>query len=356
MVKWHQEGASLKVMQVTAEEVDQMPAHRSIGEAVLVCQQGSAVPAMAGREYQAVAVAVLLFQQAWHIACQHRGGGCNGKSLRIEFENQKNMKELEKTIGEIVSADYRTARVFEKHKIDFCCKGNRTLREVCEIRKVDQNVLLKELECAREGTPSHSTDFDSWPIVAVASYVERVHHKYVEDNVPLIKQYLSKLCQVHGARHPELFRINEEFHLSSGELATHMKKEELMLFPYIRKIASTQTKNSKLDAHPLFETIANPITAMMEEHAVEGGRFEKISQLTNGYVPPADACNTYRVTYAMLEEFEQDLHLHIHLENNILFPKAIALEQQLQEQALTDSNANAPHSIANGSSTANQKN
>ena len=108
----------------------------------------------------------------------------------------------------------------------------------------------------------------------------------------------------------------------------HMKKEELILFPFIRKMAKAKQENTKLDT-PNFGTVQNPIEMMMEEHTTEGDRFRKIETLSNNYTPPEDACNTYRVTFALLNEFEQDLHMHIHLENNILFPRAIELEKQL---------------------------
>ncbi|HNP95755.1 MAG TPA: iron-sulfur cluster repair di-iron protein [Cyclobacteriaceae bacterium] len=236
---------------------------------------------------------------------------------------------LEKTIGEIVAEDYRTSRVFEKHNIDFCCKGNRSINEACELKDVDRNVLIDELAAVRQGKPSKATDFNNWPLDELADHIERVHHKYVEENLPILNQYLNKLCNVHGARHPELFEIYDEFKLSSGELATHMKKEEFILFPHIRKMVNARLVNVSLK-RPHFGTVQNPVQMMMHEHSVEGGRFEKIGHLTSNYAAPSDACNTYRVTYALLEEFEQDLHLHIHLENNILFPKAIEMEREFE--------------------------
>lgn len=240
------------------------------------------------------------------------------------------MKKLsEQTIGEIVSEDYRTSRVFEKHKIDFCCKGNRSVDEACELKGVDRNILIDELEAVRQGKPSKATDFNNWPLDELADHIERVHHKYVEENLPILNRYLNKLCNVHGARHPELFEIHDEFKLSSGELATHMKKEEFILFPHIHKMVNARLVNVSLKRPP-FGTVQNPVQMMMHEHSVEGGRFEKIAHLTSNYAAPSDACNTYRVTYALLEEFEQDLHLHMHLENNILFPKAVEMEREFE--------------------------
>jgi len=147
----------------------------------------------------------------------------------------------------------------------------------------------------------------------------------VEDKIPVLKQYLNKLCQVHGGHHPELFEITDHFNQSAGELVKHMKKEELILFPFVRKMVKEQSGEKKIK-QPFFETVKNPVKEMMNEHENEGDRFRLIAELSNNYTAPEDGCSTYRVTYAMLQEFEQDLHVHIHLENNILFPKAIELE------------------------------
>ena len=138
---------------------------------------------------------------------------------------------------------------------------------------------------------------------------------------------MEKLCKVHGERHPELFDINVLFNIGAGALAQHMKKEELILFPYVKKLCQAIKENSSIE-QPHFGTIENPIAMMMDEHENEGERYSKISQLTNNYTPPEDACNTYKVAFLMLQEFEQDLHKHIHLENNILFPKAKEIEKQ----------------------------
>jgi regulator of cell morphogenesis and NO signaling len=235
-------------------------------------------------------------------------------------------KDLQKQIGQFVADDFRTAAVFNKYGIDFCCKGNKTIEDVCDKKGIDSNTLLDELQDILKATPDTTMDFKSWPLDLLADYIEKKHHAYVEEKIPIILQFLNKLCQVHGERHPELFTINELFTASSKELASHMKKEELMLFPFIRQMVKAKSEHSKVQLSP-YVTVENPIGMMMNEHDNEGERFRQISELTANYTPPADACTTYRVAYAMLDEFEQDLHLHIHLENNILFPKAIELEQ-----------------------------
>ncbi|MEO9258543.1 MAG: iron-sulfur cluster repair di-iron protein [Crocinitomicaceae bacterium] len=234
----------------------------------------------------------------------------------------------EKTIGEMVAEDYRTAAVFKSFGIDFCCKGNRTLDEVCASDNLSSIKVKDDLKRVVTAENTMTNNFQSWPIDLLTDYIEKTHHRYVEAKTPEIKAYLEKICRVHGANHPELFEIEKEFLASAGELAVHMKKEELMLFPYIRKMLKTTAAGEAL-LPPKFGTIQSYVETMMLEHTTEGERFRKIAELSNNYTPPVDACNTYKVTFALLKEFEEDLHLHIHLENNILFPKAIDLERKI---------------------------
>jgi regulator of cell morphogenesis and NO signaling len=228
-------------------------------------------------------------------------------------------------IGELVAQDYRAATVFKKYGIDFCCQGNRTINDACEAKQIDEKLVVSDLNALIHSQSEIVTDYKSWPIDLLADYIEKKHHRYVQEKTLEIQPYLDKICKVHGEHHPELFEIKDEFNASAAELAIHMKKEELVLFPFIRKMVKAKQNNSTLDA-PHFGTIQNPIQMMMNEHTNEGDRFRKIEELSSNYTAPPDACNTYRVTFALLKEFEQDLHLHIHLENNILFPKAIELE------------------------------
>ncbi|WP_035648786.1 iron-sulfur cluster repair di-iron protein [Flavobacterium sp. ASV13] len=241
------------------------------------------------------------------------------------MENLKN-----KTIGSFVAEDFRTAAVFSKYKIDFCCKGNRTVTEVCEKQNIDADILLENVLQVAQSENNGSIDFNSWPLDLLADYIEKTHHRYVEEKTNVLLPFLDKLCKVHGANHPELFRINELFIGCAGELAQHMKKEELVLFPFVKRMVKTKESDGIL-SQPTFGTVSNPIAMMMNEHDNEGERFREIAELTNNYTPPADACTTYRVTFAMLKEFEADLHKHIHLENNILFPKAVVLEKDFVE-------------------------
>lgn len=242
----------------------------------------------------------------------------------------------EQTVGNLVAADYRTASVFKSLNIDFCCKGNKTIKEVCERKGINLDVLIEKLMLATI-KEENNINYQMWPIDLLADYIEKIHHRYVDDKVVEIVPYLEKVCQVHGQHHPELLEIKQLFLASAADLAMHMKKEELIIFPYIRKMVLAIYSNNIIDA-PHFGTVKNPINMMMADHTAEGERFAKIEQLTNNYTPPAEACNTYKVTYALLKEFEDDLHMHIHLENNILFPKAIELE--------TNSLYNAPSMCA----------
>lgn len=231
-------------------------------------------------------------------------------------------------IGDLVAQDYRTASVFKNHGIDFCCNGNRTIADACQTKKIEPIELIEKLQHAVQQSSNTATDYKSWPLDLLADYIEKKHHRYVEEKSQEIKPYLDKVCKVHGDRHPELLKINEHFSATVGELTMHMKKEELILFPFIRKMAKAKQERMKIES-PHFGTIQNPIQMMMDEHTTEGDRFSKIEELSNNYTPPSDACNTYMVTFALLKEFEQDLHLHIHLENNILFPQAIELEKNI---------------------------
>lgn len=233
------------------------------------------------------------------------------------------------TIGKVVAKDYRTASVFESFEIDFCCNGNRTITEVCEIKNIDTTDLLEDIyQVFNQDKDNNLEDYNNWELDKLAQHIEVRHHKYVDKQIPLIKQYLEKICNVHGENHPELFEVKKLFNTSAGELTMHMKKEELILFPFIKKMVTKQKANESITP-PHFGKIINPIQTMMDDHDNEGERFRLTNKITNNYTIPPDACETYKVCFGYLKDFEQDLYLHIHLENNILFPKAIELEKQL---------------------------
>jgi regulator of cell morphogenesis and NO signaling len=236
-------------------------------------------------------------------------------------------------VGDIVADNYKTAEIFKKHNIDFCCGGQQTIEEACDkehLSSADSETLLQSVNAFFEQNEreQHASDYRNWPLDELADHVETKHHGYVEAKIPVIKEYLDKIESAHGKKHPELSKINTIFKDATGQLVMHMKKEELILFPYIRKMAKAKRKNIQL-ATPTFETIKNPISKMDEEHDFEGEAFREIAALANNYNVPADGCNTYRVAFGMLKEFDEDLHLHIHKENNVLFQRAIALEEEL---------------------------
>lgn len=233
----------------------------------------------------------------------------------------------QKHIRDYVAADFRTAAVFSKHKIDFCCKGNRPISEVCEQKNIDLDSIVYDLNRVLNSTTEQSIDYKSWPSDLLADYIQKKHHRYVLEKAPVLKQFLDKLCKVHGPRNPELFKVNDLFTVSVNELLNHMKDEEEILFPFIREMVEAKNSGAPKPSTEKFFTVEKPIEKMLHEHETEGDRFREISEITNDYTPPADACNTYRVAYKMLDEFEKDLHLHIHLENNILFRDAIELEK-----------------------------
>ena len=170
-------------------------------------------------------------------------------------------------------------------------------------------MLLKKIQQALSADDRNTIDFNSWPLDLLADYIEKTHHRYVEEKTTIIMQFLNKLCSVHGGNHPELFKINTLFSECAGELAQHMKKEELILFPFVKKMVNTKETEGAL-AQPAFGTVSNPIAMMMHEHDTEGERFREIASLTNDYTVPADGCTTYRVTFAMLKEFEENLPMH----------------------------------------------
>ena len=230
------------------------------------------------------------------------------------------------TVAEVVTYNIKTADVFKKHGIDFCCGGGISIKKACEKNNVTFSEIEKEL--ANINNPSSNTyNYDSWKLDFLVDHIENIHHTYVEENTSLVLQYAAKVAKVHGHHYVEVVKVYELFSEVAQELASHMKKEELILFPFIKQLVKAKKEGVKAN-QPHFGTVNNPIAMMEDEHENAGDIFKEINKLTNNYTPPEGACNTFRALYAKLDEFEQDLHQHIHLENNILFPKAILLEKQ----------------------------
>ncbi len=231
-------------------------------------------------------------------------------------------------VGEIVKMNFKTARLFQVNRIDFCCGGNKTLSQACAEAGIEAQPLIEQLEDMAGDYDPDSHFINSLAPGELVDYIVKRHHSYVRNAIPFLKQNLDKLCEVHGDHHPELFEIRDLFYGSAGDLTMHMQKEELMLFPYIIKLAAAHRDNQPLGKSP-FGSVSNPIAMMISEHENEGRRFAKIAELSDNYSIPGDACTTYRVTLKHLEDFEKDLHRHIHLENNILFPRAAELESEM---------------------------
>ncbi len=229
-----------------------------------------------------------------------------------------------KTVAEIVAENYKAADVFKKHGIDFCCGGGVSLAEICRRKSLDYKQIEAELLALGNDIPE-SHDFNNWELDVLVDYIIEKHHTYVMENIPLIVQYAEKVARVHGNHYTETVKIKDLFKEVAEELMTHLRKEENILFPFIKMMTKAKKEGLPMPSPP-FGTVQNPIRMMETEHEYAGNIFKKIAELTNNYQPPEGACNTFRVLYAKLKEFEEDLHQHIHLENNILFPDAIGME------------------------------
>lgn len=235
----------------------------------------------------------------------------------------------EETIGEMVTKDYRKAQIFKKLGIDFCCGGKKTLSEISAKKGISVADIKKELEAANNvENNSCGLNFDKWEIDFLSDYVISTHHQYCRESIPFITELARKVARVHGAGHPEVVKVAEVFERIAADLTLHMMKEEKILFPYIKELVTAKKSGNKMEAKS-FETVDTPIRVMEMEHEQVGEDLGEIRELTSGYSLPADACNSYTILYKKLEEFENDLHKHVHLENNILFPKASKMEKEL---------------------------
>jgi regulator of cell morphogenesis and NO signaling len=222
-------------------------------------------------------------------------------------------------------------RVFEKAKIDYCCGGNRALGEACARAGVEVGEiarLLNEPGPAANGSP---VDFQSLSLRDCLDHIVEKHHRFARDEAKRLTGLLDKVCSAHGANHPELFQIQSSFGFLQAELEPHMFKEERVLFPFIAQLEAARAEN-RAAPRPPFGTMRNPLAAMTLEHDLAGGILRDIRKLSRDFTVPEDACISYRTLYGALEEFEADLHEHIHLENNILFPRALKLEDRTLER------------------------
>lgn len=233
------------------------------------------------------------------------------------------------SLAQIVNSNHQAASVFEKYHLDFCCKGKRSLEQACTEQQLPISEVTEELKNVFTKSNSVAIDFEKMDLTQLSDYIIQTHHAYVKNEMPQIYTYLHKVASKHGERHPELLKIFQTFSAVKEEMEGHMKKEELILFPRIKelqKLADNENANLQLN----ITYLQSPITAMEQEHDHAGGLLNDIRILSNNYTPPQDACTTYRLSFAALNAFELDLHQHVHLENNLLFPKAINMFKELQ--------------------------
>ena len=249
------------------------------------------------------------------------------KLWRIKI-SKKLSGQGDETLGEIAAKDLRKAEVFKKYGLDFCCGGKKTVKEACAEKGLDVTKVEQELQKADQDiTQSRPLPYNEWGLDFLADYISNMHHSYVRKIITDLKTYGAKVASVHGNMHPELHKMNRLTDEVCDELASHMVKEETVLFPYIKSLVA-----AKKDGTPLqnanFKSIQSPIDMMEHEHQSVGNKLDEIRKLGNNYSLPEDACTSYAFWFKTLNDFENDLHLHVHLENNILFPKVLDLEKE----------------------------
>jgi regulator of cell morphogenesis and NO signaling len=221
-------------------------------------------------------------------------------------------------LGELVTDDFRVAEVFKNAGIDFCCGGKKTLEQACREKNINLKSIEEEIRAIGEAPALSNVNFKDWEPGFLADYIVNTHHKFVLKTLPELVYYTKKIASVHGHHHPELIEIAKVFEEISKELKQHLQKEEEVLFPAIRSAVFSSTPE-------LRSLISSEILRMSSEHELAGGAMDKINEITRGYKVPEDGCNSYQVAFQMLRQFEDDLHIHVHLENNILYPKALKL-------------------------------
>ncbi len=252
------------------------------------------------------------------------------KGPQIWLVDIKKSDELKagESIGEIAASDIRKAEIFKKYGLDFCCGGKKSLESACVEQELDPEQIRKELNNVDEVDKSDINDYNSWEMGYLVDHIVNKHHKYVCEQLPVIKELAQKVENAHAEFHPELLQINKLVLDLNDELSAHLQKEERVLFPYIKQLLACESKLISYQ-RPMFDSIERPINMMEVEHESAGEMLAEISSLSSGYKLPADACNSYRLLFNLLQDFDNDLKIHIHLENNILFPKALKLEKKL---------------------------
>lgn len=234
----------------------------------------------------------------------------------------------EKTVRELALENPAATRVFEKLGIDYCCGGNKSLEQACRAANLPLDKVLDSLESATQSAQPVQK-IHKWPsemLAELAAHISNTHHKYTREEIARLGPLFNKVCSVHGNNHPELLQVRATFEGLAQELTMHMMKEESVLFPYIVRMEESVIEKVPV-LPPFFGSVQNPVSMMEHEHESAGNALRAIREATGGYAPPPDACISYQTLYNALRDFEADMHQHIHLENNILFPRAIAMEK-----------------------------
>jgi regulator of cell morphogenesis and NO signaling len=230
------------------------------------------------------------------------------------------------TVRDIALENPAAIRVFEKYGIDYCCGGRKPLAQACEEHALDPGAVLAAIAGATQGEAAPTTDWTSPTLESLCAHIVSTHHAFVRSEIPRLEQLAQKVVTRHAATHCELLPIQQLVASLSEDLLRHLDKEEIILFPYIVNLErNLPTCGPRSLA--CFGTVRNPVRAMMAEHDAAGAALSEIRSLSHGFTPPAGACPTYCGFYQALSDFERDLHRHVHLENNILFPRAIELEE-----------------------------
>lgn len=231
----------------------------------------------------------------------------------------------EKTVRELALENPGAPRVFERLGIDYCCGGDQSLKDACRTANIDINQVLELLEEACDSAPAVEKDWQAESIAGLITHIKNTHHQYTREEIGRLGPLFAKVSMVHGKNHPELFKISESFEGLAAELSTHLMKEEMILFPYLTAIEAAVTENAPIAKAP-FGSVQNPIAMMEHEHDSAGNALRAMRAASNGYSAPPDACISFQMLYKALAALEADLHQHIHLENNILFPRAVRME------------------------------
>lgn len=233
-----------------------------------------------------------------------------------------------RTVRELAVEIPEATRIFEKIGIDYCCGGNKSLEEACTTANISVDEVLDSLELAEQTARAKQKDrnWQAEPLADLVAHINSTHHKYTREEIARLGPLFDKLVSVHGKNHPELQNVRAAFRGMAQELTTHMMKEEAVLFPYIVRMEEAVIQKEPV-LPPPFGSVQNPVAMMMHEHDSAGDALRTMRQASAGYTPPGDACISYQTLYKALGDFEKDLHQHIHLENNILFPRAIEMER-----------------------------